>query len=253
MFARSAERTGCAPRARRRARRSRTLRHRSPVTLIAVVVALTNCAAPQSKTETRASEDRPVDTRHATLSPTTTRPSTSTTSVPPSTTTTAPPGYAFPVSPASVASYARSHHDYPAADIFAPCGTEVVAPHAGVIQDVSFEDTWAYGQNTPESRGGLSFSIVGDDGVRYYGSHLAELDPVVAPGARVATGQRIGTVGETGNAKGTGCHLHFGISTPCGPADVQRRRGEFWPQEHLDAWARGEQHSPAALVLDATC
>lgn len=253
MFPVAEGRTGRAPRPHEPTRRRRKLSRGASVALMAVIVALTGCAAAEPETGAPSAEGRSTSTTDTTEAPTTTRPTTTTTTVPPSTTTTAPPGHTFPVFPASVASYARSHHDYPAADIFAPCGTEVVAPHAGVIQDVSTEDTWSYGENTPESRGGLSFSIVGDDGVRYYGSHLAELDPIVEPGARVAAGQRIGTVGETGNAKGTGCHLHFGISTPCGPGDVLRRRGEFWPQEYLDAWAREEQSSPTSLVQDTAC
>ncbi|MCZ7628629.1 MAG: M23 family metallopeptidase [Microthrixaceae bacterium] len=149
------------------------------------------------------------------------------TTEPPPTSAATPkePEYAFPIQPAAGVAYDPSHHDYPAADMFAECGTEVVAPHAGVIQDVSHQDRWSSSHDTPRLQGGLSFSIVGDDGVRYYGSHLESIDPAVRPGARVATRQRIGTVGDTGNAKGTGCHLHFGISTPCGPGDVLRRRG----------------------------
>jgi murein DD-endopeptidase MepM/ murein hydrolase activator NlpD len=128
-----------------------------------------------------------------------------------------------------------------------------VAPHAGVIQDVSNFDSWSSKSNTAESRGGLSVSILGDDGVRYYGSHLRELDPVVQTGNQVSTGQRIGTVGDTGNAAGTGCHLHFGISTPCGPGDVERRRGEFWPQPYLDAWRNLDPKSPSSLTVAQTC
>jgi murein DD-endopeptidase MepM/ murein hydrolase activator NlpD len=60
-------------------------------------------------------------------------------------------------------------------------------------------------------------------------------------------------VGDTGNAAGSGCHLHFGISTPCGPGDVLRRRGEFWPQEYLDTWRGSEPLSPASAVAAATC
>lgn len=166
---------------------------------------------------------------------------------------TATADYAFPISPSTSAQYGRSHHDYPAADIFATCGTDVVAPHAGVIQDVSYLDSWSSKSNTAESRGGLSFSIVGDDGVRYYGSHLRELDPVVQTGNHVSTGQRIGAVGDTGNAAGTGCHLHFGISTPCGPGDVLRRRGEFWPQLYLDAWRNLDPKSPSSLTVSQAC
>lgn len=162
-------------------------------------------------------------------------------------------GHVFPIQPASGASYASSHHDYPAADMFAPCGSDVVAPYAGTVQETTTTDTWVYKVNDPATRGGLSFSIVGDDGVRYYGSHLDQLDPAIVVGAQVSTGQRIGTVGDTGNAAGTGCHLHFGISTPCGPGDVLRRRGEFWPQPYLDAWRRSEPRSPADEVTTSPC
>lgn len=177
----------------------------------------------------------------------------------PSTTRSAPvtapprPSYAFPVQPAGVADYPRSHHDYPAADIFAPCGATVVAPTSGTVQEVTVVDVWSSSNDDPATRGGLSFAIVGDDGVRYYGSHLARLEAPVVPGARVETGSAIGQVGRTGNARGTACHLHFGISTPCGPGDVLRRRGEFWPQEHLDDWAAGGQSSPSDLADPTTC
>lgn len=213
------------------------------------------------RVETSQSEATSTTSSSTTAPSTTAAPSTTSPSTTPTTTTTSttvvaavPTGaYHFPINPADGVTYARSHHDYPAADIFAPCGVDVVAPRGGTVQEVTTVDNWTYSVNSPETRGGLSFSIVGDDGVRYYGSHLGELDQAVRPGSRLATGQRIGTVGESGNAKGTGCHLHFGISTPCGPGDVLRRRGEFWPQEYLDDWRLDRPTSPAALTAASTC
>lgn len=184
-------------------------------------------------------------------------PSTSASTVPSTVapTSTTPPiqqsevtGHEFPVRPASATSYARSHHDYPAADMFAPCGSDVVAVVAGVVEEVAEVDRWPGSGNDPALRGGLSVSVVGDDGVRYYGSHLQSIDPAAVPGARVSAGQRLGAVGETGNARGTGCHLHFGISRPCGPGDWQRRRGELAPQPYLDAWRGGQESSPTAAI-----
>ncbi len=212
----------------------------------------TTTTAPTSSVPASTDSTRPA----ASDGPTSTLPTAVTTTVPVRSSNgsqTATTDYAFPISPSTSAEYGRSHHDYPAADIFATCGTDVVAPHAGVIQDVSYVDSWSSKTNTAESRGGLSFSIVGDDGVRYYGSHLRELDPVVQKGNYVSTGQRIGAVGDTGNAAGTGCHLHFGISTPCGPGDVERRRGEFWPQAYLDAWRNLDPKSPTSLTVSQTC
>ena len=161
--------------------------------------------------------------------------------------------YAFPISPASSASPSSSHHDYPASDIFAPCGNAVVATTSGTIQEVTLVDKWSSRNDLPELRGGLSYSLVGDDGVRYYGSHLRSIDPTVQPGVHMTTGRQIGTVGETGNAAGTGCHLHFGISKPCGPGDVLRRRGQIWPQPYLRAWKSGEQRSPVAEIPSGSC
>jgi peptidoglycan LD-endopeptidase LytH len=173
---------------------------------------------------------------------------------PPTTAATAAQAtYAFPVRPASDASPSSSHHDYPASDIFAPCGSAVVAPTAGTIQEVTLVDQWSSSNNDPALRGGLSFSLVGADGVRYYGSHLESIEPSVRPGATIRTGDRIGAVGETGNAVGTGCHLHFGISTPCGPGDVLRRRGEIWPQTYLTAWREGEPRSPRPEIDPGSC
>jgi peptidoglycan LD-endopeptidase LytH len=156
--------------------------------------------------------------------------------------------YAFPVKPASAASYGRAHHDYPATDIFAACGTDVISPTAGVVQEVSRKDLWDPAVNDGATRGGLSVSIVGRDGVRYYGSHFATITTGIEPGAKVATGQSLGTVGRTGSARPTPCHLHFGISPPCGVGDWDVRRGVVptWP--YLDAWKAGTQRSPAKEV-----
>jgi peptidoglycan LD-endopeptidase LytH len=156
--------------------------------------------------------------------------------------------YAFPVKPASQASYGRAHHDYPATDIFAACGTDVIAPTAGVVQEVSRQDLWDPAVNEGSTRGGLSVSIVGRDGVRYYGSHFATITKGIEPGVKVATGQTLGTVGRTGSARPTPCHLHFGISPPCAVGDWDVRRGVVptWP--YLDAWKAGKQLSPAKEV-----
>lgn len=190
-----------------------------------------------------------------TTAPTTTAPSTTapTTTVPPSTPTTAAPTaratpYVFPVQGGGRSDYARSHHDYPAADIFAACGTPALSPVDGVVDEVATVDLWQATNDDPALRGGLSVAVVGTDGVRYYGSHLRSLDATTRPGTPVRAGQRLGEVGDTGNAVGTGCHLHFGISAPCGPGDWQRRRGEYWPQPYLDAWAEGTPRSPSVEV-----
>ena len=80
-------------------------------------------------------------------------------------------------------------------------------------------------------------------------SHLATLDPTVTAGARVTGGEQIGTVGRSGNAAPTPCHVHYGLSPPRGPGDTLVRRGVIWPWPYLDAWRDGRlDHSPRAEI-----
>lgn len=156
--------------------------------------------------------------------------------------------HAFPIR-GCTASYARSHHDYPASDIFAGRGCTVVAPVTGRVDEVSAVDRWSSSTNRGADRGGLSFAIVGDDGVRYYGSHLSRL--AVRAGQRVAAGQPIGAVGNTGDARGIATHVHFGMSWPTPAGTWWVRRGEVYPWPYLDSWRAGGNASPVAAVAAA--
>ncbi len=64
--------------------------------------------------------------------------------------------------------------------------------------------------------GGISITLRGDSGNSYYYAHNTMNQ--VSPGQRVALGQQIGTVGDTGNARGTGDHLHFELHPGGGAA-----------------------------------
>jgi peptidoglycan LD-endopeptidase LytH len=152
--------------------------------------------------------------------------------------------YVFPIDPPEAASYAREHHTYPATDIFAACGTTVVAITDATVDEVGTSDTWDPAEDDPATRSGLFVSLVGDDGVRYYTSHLEAVAPEVQAGARVRAGQPVGRVGRSGNAAATPCHVHVGISPPLGPGDWEVRRGVIWPWPYLDAWRAGEARSP---------
>jgi murein DD-endopeptidase MepM/ murein hydrolase activator NlpD len=159
----------------------------------------------------------------------------------------AAPVYVFPVAGCEV-NYARAHHDYPATDILAKAGCAFVAPIDGVIDEVNRVDTWSGKVNAGITRGGLSVSLIGVDGVRYYGSHLKSIYKTIEPGLVVKAGQRLGAVGSTGSARGTSPHLHFGISWPT-PADTWWvRRGAVLPWKYLDAWKAGKDLSPAKAV-----
>lgn len=155
--------------------------------------------------------------------------------------------YAFPVADCEV-KYSRYHHDYPATDIQAKQGCAFVAPIGGVVEDVSRKDRWSYKTNRGQDRGGLLVSMIGDDGVRYYGSHLRKVADGIEPGLRVEMGTKLGEVGSTGSARGTKGHLHFGISYPTRPGDWEIRRGVIWPWRFLDSWRIGKSLSPVKSV-----
>ena len=159
----------------------------------------------------------------------------------------AAPIYVFPVSGCEV-NYARAHHDYSATDILTKKGCKFVAPINGVVDEVNRIDSWSGKTNLGIDRGGLYVSIIGDDGVRYYGSHLRTIPASIQPGVLVLAGRLLGTVGTTGSARGTASHLHFGISWPT-PADTWWvRRGEVLPWKYLDAWKKGKDLSPVKEV-----
>lgn len=137
--------------------------------------------------------------------------------------------YVFPVSPQHTILYSPLHHTYPAVDIFAPAGYDFLAITDGIVDVVCRTDTWIPTQNEASTRGGLAVAILGDDGVRYYGSHLLSIAPGISEGVRVKAGQILGKIGDTGNAKPECPQLHFGISHPTYPDDWKVRRGEVSP------------------------
>lgn len=92
-------------------------------------------------------------------------------------------------------------------DIFAPKGTPTVAAAAGEVVDVGVNEL-----------GGKVIWLRDERGNTLYYAHLAEQH--VANGDRVQPGDTIGTVGNTGNARTTPPHLHFGVyRRQIGPLD----------------------------------
>lgn len=84
-------------------------------------------------------------------------------------------------------------------DIFAPRGTPVIAPTAGTIYNVG----------TNNLGGKVVWMRDSKRGHTYYFAHLDS--QLVTPGKRVVQGDTLGLVGNTGNARTTPPHLHFGI------------------------------------------
>ncbi len=222
-----------------------------------VVVCLSACVAaqPTPATAVPSQTSAPAYTNTSTITASRNRTSTATgTPVPtltPTVTLTFTPSrtknpheYVFPVQPQESADFAEGGHAYPATDIFTAVGSDFVAVTDGVVDFVSFVDRWDPATNDLSVAGGLCVAIVGDDGVRYYGSHLSAIAKGIKQGARVEAGQLLGLTGKSGNAVNTPPHLHFGISHPTYPEDWRTRRGELDPYPYLVAWSRGEDITP---------
>ena len=163
------------------------------------------------------------------------------------TTSNAASRYSFPVQGCKY-TYSRFHHDYPATDILTKIGCKFVAPISGTVDEVNRIDRFSWKTNLGADRGGLSVSIVGDDGVRYYGSHLSSIPENIVPGSKVNAGDVLGLTGNSGDAKGIAPHVHFGISWPTPKGIWWVRRGELYPWKFLDAWKVGKDLSPASSV-----
>ena len=208
-----------------------------------------------TKTATPTESLTPVQSPTPVDSPTTHKPTPTST---PTKTATAPVpadpivagAYAFPVAGCSV-SYSPYHHDYPAADIFAARGCHFVASTAGTIDEVGYTDIWHSSSNSGATRGGLYVSLVGDDGVRYYGSHLSRIADGISPGARVEAGDLLGLVGDSGDARGVGTHVHYGISWPTTAGIWWVRRGWISPYKYLTSWQSGVGRSPSSAIAAA--
>jgi murein DD-endopeptidase MepM/ murein hydrolase activator NlpD len=105
-------------------------------------------------------------------------------------------------------------------DVFAGCGTPLVAPLAGTVRRVAEEaDAGNYLV--------LHVTATGEDLVMMHLRHRAS----VRQGDRVSPGQPVGEVGQTGNADG--CHLHFEIWTAPGWYQGGRPRN---PAPDLERW-----------------
>jgi murein DD-endopeptidase MepM/ murein hydrolase activator NlpD len=159
----------------------------------------------------------------------------------------APQRYVFPVEGCPT-NYGATHHDYPATDVFTNRGCAFVAVTDGRIDEVTSVDHWEPQTNRGADRGGLSVSIVGTDGVRYYGSHLESIAGGIVPGKLVRAGELLGRVDNSGDARTTPTHVHFGISWPTRPGIWWVRRGEVSPWKYLNSWRSGGSESPAAAV-----
>ena len=111
----------------------------------------------------------------------------------------------------------RSHQGH---DVFARCGTPMAAARGGIVKFKGYH------------RAAGNYLVIDGAGTGhdYAYMHLAEPTPY-ENGELVYTGQRIGAVGDTGNARG--CHLHFELWGPPGWYDGGRPVN---PLPALQAW-----------------
>ncbi|WP_372844373.1 M23 family metallopeptidase [Psychrobacter sp.] len=93
-------------------------------------------------------------------------------------------------------SQGRSHEGI---DIFAARGTPIQATTQGIVSKVG-----------EDALGGRVVMIVGPGGAGHYYAHLEDYADI-SPNDWVNAGDIIGYVGDSGNAKGTPPHVHYGI------------------------------------------
>lgn len=93
-------------------------------------------------------------------------------------------------------------------DMFASVGAPVLAVADGEVTEIDREDRYDGGIRA--DLGGRTVSIATAENERWYFAHLETIDPSVAVGEQVVAGQQIGTLGDSGNARGGPPHLHIG-------------------------------------------
>lgn len=95
----------------------------------------------------------------------------------------------------------RGGRRHEAIDIMAPAGTAVIAAAAGTVEKL-FQS---------EAGGNTIYVRSGDRRTIHYYAHLRDYVPGLAEGQTVNPGQRLGTVGSSGNADPAAPHLHFAV------------------------------------------
>ena len=114
----------------------------------------------------------------------------------------------------------RAGHIHQGQDVFAKCGTRMVAARGGLVKFKQYHAAAGH------------YLVIDGEGtdVDYAYMHLDQPSPF-GEGDRVYTGQTIGAVGDSGNA--AGCHLHFELWSAPGWYDGGK---PFDPLPSLTAW-----------------
>ncbi len=125
-----------------------------------------------------------------------------------------------------------------ALDIMAPAGTSVVAAGPGTLERLFRSEV-----------GGRTVYVRSDNRETiFYYAHLDEYEPGLKEGQKIRRGQRLGTVGSSGNADPEAPHLHFAIMRTSANA-------QWWePATSLNPYPllRGQPASPLSPSPRAT-
>jgi murein DD-endopeptidase MepM/ murein hydrolase activator NlpD len=131
-------------------------------------------------------------------------------------------------------------------DIFAPYGTPVRAPVDGTVRV------------TNSGLGGLAVYVRQPNRTHWYMCHLSGLGPGIAEGVTVQTGQVVGYVGASGNARGGPSHMHLEIHPNGGPAvppkpviDAFVTDATAMVPQLLDAYAKADAQQAPVTVPEA--
>jgi murein DD-endopeptidase MepM/ murein hydrolase activator NlpD len=158
----------------------------------------------------------------------------------------APVKYTFPVKGSS--SFSRYRPGFPAIDVYAPCGTDVVAPAGAQIKSLVRKDAWSSANDTAQTRPGVQVTLIGPGNVRYVFTHLETVPYSVQAGRFVSTGTVIATTGNSGNAGADPCGARISISPSCGPLAWWLKPGGVSPYPYLESWKDGGNSSPVEAV-----
>jgi hypothetical protein len=148
--------------------------------------------------------------------------------------------YTFPVKGCRV-SYSRKLLVLPKTTIWAARGCAFVSPVDGVVTEVATSDLWSPSTDRGQDREGRFVTVKGKDGVVYLGGHLESVEPGLRPGTQVRSGQLLGRVGNSGNARDTATNLYFAVSWSAPSQYWWIRRGMVGPWTYLDAWDDGNR------------
>ena len=132
-------------------------------------------------------------------------------------------------------------------DVFAAHGTPVRAPVDGVAQSAN------------GGLGGLTVKVYMADGTYFYLAHLSGLVEGFTQGMPVRTGDIVGYVGNSGNARGTSPHVHVGVYPAGGPpVDPKPILDDFLAEASarvpvvVDAYRRARPSTPGAPSAPAS-